>query len=174
MGQAIGFGFRGLLPYIGAALLQGVIFMLALAVPLGIAFATGSGVVIALVGLLAVVAAIYLYTKFSLTTPVIGLEKEFNPLKAIARSWKLTKGNSLRLWLFYFLLILAFMVLSLVIGMIVGLVFGLMGASVALVGNGLVSSLINAAFVCLFLAVLAAAHRQLSGGSPEEIGETFE
>ena len=170
VGQAIGFGFRGLLPYVGAAILQSLLFIFGLAIPLGLAGATGLPAVVALAVMLAVVGAIYLYTRLSLTTPVIGLEKQFNPFKAIARSWQLTKGNTLRLFLFYFLLFLVFLVVSLVIGMVFGVVFGLMGSGVALIGNGFVSAAVNTAFVCLFLAVLAAAYEQLSAGRSTATG----
>ena len=174
VGEAIGFGFRALLPFIGVGILQSLIFMLGLGVPLGIAGATGSVGAIALVGFVAVIAAIYLYTKLSLSITVIGMEKQFNPVKALGRSWSLTKGNSLRLWLFYFLLFLAFGVVSIVLTMVAGLVLGMAGAEVAFFGNALISALVNAVFVCLFLAVLAGAYRQLSGGAPEAIGETFD
>ncbi|WP_284124477.1 glycerophosphoryl diester phosphodiesterase membrane domain-containing protein [Parerythrobacter aestuarii] len=174
VGEAIGFGFKGLLPFLGIGLLQSLALMLVAGIPLGIAAATGSILLISLVGLTAVVLVIYVYTKFSLSVAVIGMEKQFNPVKAMGRSWALTKGNSLRLWLFYFLLFLAFGVLSAVVAMVVGLVLSLAGPEVALFGNGLVSSLINTVFVCVFLSVVAAAYRQLSGGTPDSISETFD
>jgi len=174
VGEAIKFGISGLLPFIGIGLLQVVLFMLVIGVPLGLVTATGSAIATALASLVAVVAMIYLYTKFSLSVAVIGLEKQFNPVAAMRRSWALTKGNSLRLWLFYFLLILAFGVVSLIITMVAGFVFGLLGAQVGLFGTGIVSSLLNSVFVCVFLAILGAAYRQLSGGAPETISKTFE
>lgn len=174
VGEAISFGVKALLPYLGTAILTALIFVLAIFVPVAIASATGSPIVIGLVSIAAVVLGIYLYTKLSLTAPVIGIERILNPVKVIARSWALTKGNSLRIFLFYFLLILAFGVVSLVIGMVVGLVFGFMGSDIAVLGTGIFSSLINAVFVCLFLAILAAIHSQLSGGSPEAVSATFD
>ncbi|GAA4050865.1 hypothetical protein [Parerythrobacter jejuensis] len=174
VGDAIGFGVKALLPYIGTALLTGLVFVLAIGVPVGIAAATGSTALIAIVGLLAFVGGIYLYTKLSLTAPVIGIERIMNPVKVIGRSWQLTKGNSLRLFLFYFLLILVFGVVSIVIGMVFGLVMAIFGPQGAAIGTGISSGLINAVFVCIFLAVLAAIHGQLSGGSSEGISETFD
>ena len=72
------------------------------------------GIVLALLTLAAPAAAtlavvltipvmIYLFIKFALTAPVIAIEGERNPIKALARSWKLTKGNSFRIVLFLFL-----------------------------------------------------------------------
>jgi hypothetical protein len=52
----------------------------------------------------------------------------------------------------------------LVIQMVLGLIFALFGPEGQMIGNGIVSSLLNAAWVTIFLAVLAATHHQLAGG----------
>ena len=41
-----------------------------------------------------------------------------NPIAALGRSWRLTKGNSLMLFLFYVLLVLAILVVSFVVTML--------------------------------------------------------
>lgn len=174
VGEAIGFGFRGLLAFVGVMLLQALVLMLALALPMALAAGSGSPVATALVGLMVLVGAAYIYTKFSLTVAILGIEKQSNPVTVLRRSWSLTKGNSLRLWAFYVLLVIAFLVVSVVVGIIAGIVFGLAGAEVALFGNGLVSGIMNALFVTILLAVIGAAYRQLSGGGAEAMRETFE
>lgn len=174
VGEAIGFGFRGLLAFVGVMLLQALVLMLALALPMALAAGSGSPVATALVGLMVLVGAAYLYTKFSLTVAILGIERQSNPVTVLRRSWSLTKGNSLRLWAFYVLLVIAFLVVSVVVGIIAGIVFGLAGAEVALFGNGLVSGIMNALFVTILLAVIGAAYRQLSGGGAEAMRETFE
>jgi hypothetical protein len=58
--------------------------------------------------------------------------------------------------------------------MIVGLFLALGGAQAALIGQAVISGLINAVFYVIFLGVLAAIYRQLAGPSPETVGETFE
>lgn len=174
VGDAIGFGFRGLLPFIGVMLLQALVLALALALPMGLAAGSGSPVAVALVGLLVLVGAAYLYTKFSLTVAVLGIERQSNPVAVLRRSWSLTKGNSVRLWAFYVLLVIAFIVVSAVVSILAGIVFGLAGAEVALFGNALVSGIMNALFVTVLLAVIAAAYRQLSGGGVDAMRETFE
>lgn len=172
VGEALGIGARLLLPYIGAQLLMsciyGLLFLLPIAVGVGVSVATG-----VLLGLVAVVAFAYLFTKFLMVPPVIAIERVVNPLSALGRSWRLTKGNSIRLFLFVLLLFVAVLVVGGVIGMVVGLVLALAGPEVAQVGNALVSGLINAVFYTIFLAVLAAVHRQLAGSAPEAVSETF-
>ncbi|MGN3975185.1 glycerophosphoryl diester phosphodiesterase membrane domain-containing protein [Tsuneonella sp. SYSU-LHT278] len=172
VGEALGAGARLLLPYIGAQLLMsciyGLLFLLPIAVGVGVSVATG-----VLLGLVAVVAFAYLFTKFLMVPPVIAIERVVNPLSALGRSWRLTKGNSIRLFLFVLLLFVAVLVVGGVIGMVAGLVLALAGPEVAQVGNALVSGLINAVFYTIFLAVLAAAHRQLAGSAPEAVSETF-
>ncbi len=174
VGEAIKAGAIGLLPYIGVQIIQTVIFIVVLGIPFGLATAAGSVAIAFVVGVIAFVAFLYLFTKFSLAAPVIAIEQVINPVKAMSRSWRLTKGNSVRLFLFYLLLFIALMVVFLIVTMVFGLVFALMGPQIMLIGNGIVSSLINAAWVMIFLAVLAAVHRQLAGPTTEDVRETFE
>ena len=172
--EALKAGATFLLPYIGAQLLTVAIYTLALGVPIGIASASGVALLIGLVFIAAFIGFLYLFTKFSLVPPVIAIERVMNPVRALGRSWQLTRGNSVRLFFFYALIFLCLLVIALVLTIVTGLVFALMGEEVALIGNGLVAAFVNMAWIVLFLAVLAAIHRQLSGGSPEAIGETFE
>lgn len=174
VGEAIAFGFGGLLPFIGVLLLQLAIMLVVLGLPIALAAQSGSLIVGALVSLLVLVGTAYLYTKFSLSVAVLGIGRERSPATALRQSWTLTKGNSVRLWLFYVLLIIAFLIVSAVVGMIFGVVFGLAGAEIARFGNALVSAMLNAVFVTILLAVVGAVYRQLSGGTPQSIVETFE
>lgn len=170
VGEALKSGLVYLLPYIGSQLLMTfIILVTALALAL-IAQVAGAAVG-ALLGVVAAVAMIYIYVKFSLTVPVIVIEKVANPVRALGRSWALTKGHSIRLFVFYLLLFIALVVIALV----TGLIAGLLGA---LTSPVLVSSLFNAAVnaiaIVVYLAVVAAIHRQLSGGTGETRGEPFE
>ncbi len=173
VGQALKAGLRLFLTYIGAQLLISVLFGLLLLVPIaiGTGMSIGAGV---LVGLIAVAAFCYLFTKFLLTPAVIAIERQANPIAALGRSWRLTKGNSLRIFLFLFLLFLALGVIGLVVTGIVGLVFALGGPETAVIGQAIVSSLINAIFYVIFLGLLAAIYRQLAGTSAAGVSETFE
>jgi|TARA_R100000049_G_C1954374_1_gene105922 hypothetical protein len=174
VGQAITVGAIGFLTsiaativlYIGVGVIGGVL--------MGVAIASKVTALAVVLGIVLFVAFIYLMVKFSLLAPVIAIDKVYNPFTALLRSWRLTKGNSVRLFFFYLLLLIALVVVSGVIGLIVMLVFGLMGDEVMLVGSGLINSAVNAVVIVLMLAILAAVHRQLAGPSAQSVGETFE
>ena len=163
-----------MLSYIAAQLLQTALIVFAVTVLITVGALTGLQALAALGGVIGFVATCYIFTKLSLAAPVIAIDGERNPVRALARSWTLTKGNSIRLFFFYLLLFIALVVVSGVIGMIVMLVFGLMGEEVMLIGSGLINSAVNAVVIVLMLGVLAAVHRQLAGPSAESMGETFE
>lgn len=172
VGEALAFGGKALIPYIVAQILLGLAVILTpiLLIALGAAINPG---IAALLGIVGIVLMIYIWVKFSLLSPVIAIERVMNPIKALARSWRLTKGNSLRLFALYVLLIVALLVLSLVAGLVFAL-FGALGETVGLLATAIGGGLISMAFTTIMLAVLAAAHRQLGGGSAEAARRTFE
>lgn len=173
VGEALKTGARLFLPYIGAQLLISAAFGLLVLFP----FAVGAGVSVVagvLVGIVALIALFYLFTKFLLTPAVIAIERQANPIAALGKSWRLTKGNSLRVFLFVFLLMIAVAVVGGVFSMIVGLVLALGGAEVAMIGQAVTGGLVNAVFYVIFLGVLAATYRQLAGPSAEAVRETFD
>lgn len=173
VGEALIFGAVAFFPYLAAQILVSLLLVIVLGVPIGLASLTGSTALVALVALAAFIGALYGFTKFSLLAPVMANERVLNPLKAPIRSWRLTKGNSFRLFLFYFLLAVAMIVVSIVVSMVIGVVFALLGSQAALWGNGIVSSALNAGWVTVFLAILAAVHDQLAGPRTADITETF-
>jgi len=171
--EALKTGAICLIPYLLAQILISILCVCIVLVP--VIGATLGGVAAGLLlGIVALVAFAYLMTKLSLTSPVIAIERVLNPIAALQRSWQLTKGNSVRLFLFYVLLVVALLVLSIVVGLVVALVGVVGGEEGGLIVMGVLNGLFNMAFVVIFLAVLAAVHRQLAGPSAESIGETFE
>lgn len=173
VGAALSTAVKLILTYVGAQLLLSAVFGLLILVP--IAVGAGASLAAGLVlGLVAIIALFYLFTKFALTPVVIAIEREANPIAAMSRSWKLTKGNSVRVFFFIVLLIIAVMVVGGVVSMVVGLLLALGGPETALIGQALVSGLVNAVFYVIFLGVLAATYRQLAGTSGERVRETFE
>lgn len=141
----------------------------AIAIPVGLALVTSP-----LAIFLVMPIVVYLAIKFSLIMPAIAIDRILNPLGALARSWKLTKGNSLRLFLFFMLLFIATVVIFALVSMIFGVVFAAMGGEVEKIGNAVVSSAISAGFVVIFFAVLAGVHHQLAGDRPEQPAEIIE
>jgi hypothetical protein len=172
VGQALKAGAIYLVPYICAQILIGLAAALIVLIPVaaGVAAGVGAG---ALLGILAFVGVIYIYTKFSLAVPVIVIEETMNPLRALARSWALTKGNSVRLFLFYLLIFVVFFVAIMVLGIVGGALGLIAGQEANLIINGLLGAAVNMGMVTVYLAVLAAVHRQLSG-NPQAVGATFE
>lgn len=172
VGQALAFGLKALVPYLLAQILLGMALVLVpvLLIALGAAVNPGVAVLLGMVGL---VVAVYLWVKFSLLSPVIAIEKTMNPIAALARSWALTKGNSLRLLAFYFLLIVAAAVLSMIASLVFSL-FMVLGEEIGLFAVAIGGGLVSMVFTTIMLAVLAAVHRQLSGSDAQGVGQTFE
>lgn len=181
VGQALGQAARALPTVLGAALLffagyMGVVLVaVMLAAVLGKLGAAGAAMAFALVVAL-IVGMVYVMVKLSLVLPVIVIERVTNPAAALARAWRLTKGNSLRLFFFYLLLGVVYFVILMVVTMVTMAIaiaiFG-QGKAAMLVG-GLLSGIVGAVASVILAAVLAAAHRQLAGPSPESLGSTFD
>lgn len=181
VGEAIKAGLVGLLPAIGTYLIVSIgamlIILLTFAVlgpVLGVDSANPSLQQLMLIASVGFLIMIYPAVKLSLAAPVIAIDKVGNPLKVLVRSWKLTKGNSLRLFLFYCLLFIVYIVLAIVVGMIMAVLILVAGQGAWLIINALISSALAAVASVVIVAVIAAAHRQLSGPSAAAVGETFE
>ncbi len=173
VGQAIKLGIRGLLPYFGALILIVIAAAILIGLPLGVLSAAGLGVVAVLI---AIPVLIYVSVKFSLYTAVIAIEQEYNPIKALQRSWQLTKGNSLMLFVFLLLLAIVIGILALLVTLATGVIFAAIGGTVEQAGVGFFSSIVNAVAAIVFLAVFAAVHQQFSGksGTGAEVTDVFE
>lgn len=172
VGEALGTGAKLMLPYLGVQILVSCILGIALLFPFAAGASAGPAAGV-LVGLVAAVVLAYLFTKFLLVSPVVAAERVINPLAVLGRSWRLTKGNALRLFTFVLLLAVGFMVVAIVASIVAGLILALAGSEVARVGDAIVSSLVSALFTAIFVTTLAAIHRQLAGRSPETVSETF-
>lgn len=174
VGEALVAGVKSSPAYLIAQLLSAFIIALIVGVPLGVLTAVGSPIVTLLAGALLVLFAIYAFMKFSLLAPVIAIEGERNPLRALTRSWRLTKGNSIRIALFLLLLFFTIGIIAALVSGLLGVVFAALGSEIALVGNGVVSAAVNSGIGVIFLVVIASIHRQLAGLSPEGLAATFE
>jgi len=183
-GAALSRGFRSALPFLGITLIMVLVYfvlVLVLGGVAGLAAAGGGAAGSILVALLAVPAIIYLGCRFAVLVPVVAVDQVFNPLTAIRRSWAVTQGKVLAI----FLAIVGFLLASLVA---LGLPFGLMvyllggtgggsadpGAAFGMVALGFL------VFVPLFIAysIYAAAftasmHSEVTGGGAESLEEVF-
>ncbi len=172
--EALVKGIGSILPYLAAQMLSGVAVAIIVGVPIGILAASAPPAVAVLAGFALVLVAAYLFIKFSLTAPVIVIDGTRNPIAALTRSWRLTKGNSFRIALFIVLLALIIAIISTLVTGVFALVFAAFGGTIAEIGNGLMNALVNALVGVVFLVVIAAIHRQLTGESPEGLATTFE
>ena len=179
VGEAIAGGIKALPTTIGAVIV-GYLVMILVAMVLAIIGGVltmligAAGAFVLIVGIFAVMAI--LGVKLSLTMPVIVVENQMNPITALTRSWRLTRGNSLRLFGFYALMFIGYLVIALILMGLIGAVAGVLGGATskgALLLTGVVGGAIGAVVGVLFCAVLAAIHRQLSGTGDAAIGDTF-
>lgn len=185
VGEAIRTALQYLPSLIGAIILFALGYSLAMVLVMaffgGLAVVAGAPGLAVMLGFLVVALVFYVFTKFSLTMPVIVIDRISNPVAALARSWRLTRGNSLRLFGFYLLLGIGYSVLALVAVSVVAAFMGmgqiasggLAQGSAALIALGLVSGVVGAAVSVVFSGILASIHRQLSGPSTGAIAETF-
>lgn len=174
VGEAIKLGFQGLLPYIGAQMLTGLAIGLVGMALIGVGAATGSTILTAVLVTAVFVAAVYAMVKTSLTAPVIMVEGVRNPITALTKSWHLTKGNSLRIGVFYLLVALVFVIAVGIIMAIIGVIATLiLGSAIATIVSTVISSALAAVMTLYFVAIIVAVHRQLSGDAPEVIRNTF-
>jgi hypothetical protein len=180
VGEALKLAVRSLPTVIGAALMffAGYVAAILLVGTLGAVLASASGVA-AIAGLAVIVLAagmVYALVKVSLVLPVVVIEQEYNPLAALRRSWRLTSGNSMRIFIFYLLLTAVYFVILMVVTMVImALAIAIAGqGKVAMMIGGIGSGAVGAAASVLLTGVLAAIHRQLAGPSPQAIGGTFD
>lgn len=127
----------------------------------------------ALLSLVILPVTLYLSIKFSLAIAVIVLAPEGNPIEAMRRSWRLTKSNSFRLFGFFLILGLLFVVIALILSLVVGLATAALGDRVALFGNAAFYALVLTVFYTLSYALTVAIYRQLSQ-TPAAQADLFE
>ncbi|KHK92522.1 lipoyltransferase [Novosphingobium malaysiense] len=181
VGEAISAALRALPTLIGVVLLTMAGTFLAsliLALLLGgiVGLILGKGAASALVAITLLAALVYAAAKLSLVIPVVVNEGIGNPLAAMVRSWQLTRHNSLRLFGFFVLLMIAYLAVAFTATVaLVGPVALILGEGRALtLYTGVISGAISAITSVVLVAVLAYTHRQLAGPSPDAIAETFE
>lgn len=162
VGQAISAGGKSVLSYIAAQLLQAVILAIVIFLLIGLPVASGLTPLAIIGGIAGLVAVAYVLTKLSIAAPIIAIDGQLNPVAALTRSWHLTKGNSVRLFFFYFLLLVAYIVISTIVSMVFALLFAMGGAEVQSFGQAISASLMNALLALFFAGVLAAIHTQLT------------
>ncbi len=170
VGEALSTGATAFVPYLIAQILLGIGIGIAIGAPVALAAASGIGALAFLIGMLAIPVMLYLMIKFAMVAPVMAIERTYNPITAMKRSWSLTKGNSLRIFLFFLLVVVAVMVIAILLTLVAQLI----GAIAGTIVEGVLTSLFGAIYTTVVVGVLAAIYRQLVGQSETDIGDTFD
>lgn len=173
-GEAISAGLRSCLTLLGVTVILLIAYFLGamLVGLLGAAWGTAAN---AIVLVLFVPVLVYLGCRLALITPVAAVERQVNPLKVIARSWNLTKGNVLPI----FLASLVYLFLLVVLGAVITLPLWGSIQSGSNLGAGLMLYLFFAfaAFGVLltisWAALVSVMHGQVSGQTDIDFEETF-
>lgn len=175
VGEAIRLGFKYTPTAIAAQLILGAAFGAMVLLPVLLGGATKSPGVTVLTLLAAFGLGIWAIIRLSLVAPSIVVERLTNPLKAMERSWQLTEGNALRLFAFYFLVVLSFGLVILVAEGLVSLFMALVATDKpAEIVTTLVATVLQAVMSVYLIAISAAAHRQLAGPSVQSTVDKFE
>ena len=149
-------------PTVGAALkmavaLLPIVFVVHLIA--GVAFTFGI--------LLLILPGIYLAIKFLLVSVVIAAEPERSPVAILQRSWRLTRGNSLRIFGFFLIIIIVAFVATLVANLIVGVPAALLlPDNLAQAITSVVSLMLQVGLNVVLMFVTIAIYRQLSADQP--------
>ncbi|HEX8223493.1 MAG TPA: hypothetical protein VF605_06735 [Allosphingosinicella sp.] len=177
VGEAIGHGFRRVLPMLGATLLL-VLALCLLLIPIVLATGLDSRDLmtptpatagkVALVMLVLLALLLFFGVRLLLMTPV-GAAETVGPVAIIARSWALTRGHFARLLGFLLLMALAALVVVMVATMVIGLIVAaILGAPAPDNAAGLimllVGGLLNAIFLVVMTTMVARLYLQLAGG----------
>lgn len=96
-----------------------------------------------------------------------------NPLKAVQRSFAVTKGNALPIFAFLLIVGITFLLISLAVSLVFGTLFLLMGMEMAAGGMGasllsVTTGIVSAAGTTIFALMQVSIYRQLTGdGTPD-------
>lgn len=166
--EALGMVPRLILPMIGAQLLIALLTQLPSLVTGLLPEPVAAGL-----GLVTLPLTLYLTVKFCLTSGVIVLGRQRNPVEAMRASWRLTRANSFRLFAFFAMLMLLAAVIGLILMLVIGLVLSAVGERAAMIGNAGVFALLLTVFYTVSFALTASIYRQLSQSVPDEEADLF-
>lgn len=117
--------------------------------------------------LLLILPGIYLAIKFLLVSVVIVAEPERSPIAVLQRSWRLTRGNSLRIFGFFLIIIIVAFVATLVANLIIGLPAALLlPDNLAEAITSVVSLMLQVGLNAVLMFVTIAIYRQLAADQP--------
>lgn len=179
VGEALVTGLKSVISVVGAFVIFMVLYFVVavvLVVPIAmVAGAIGAPVLAVFAPFLVIVAAFYLMARMSLTLPVIVNEHALNPLKALKRSWDLTRPSAWGVLGFWGILTVAYLVILLLVGGVFAMIASLAGqGTVATLIVGLANGLLAVGAGMVMSGLAVAMHGQLAGPSEQDISSTFD
>ncbi len=175
VGQAIRQGARGVLPVIAAQLIVAMVVGLIVSILMVGAVAIPAMLVRIIIGVAAAVGIAYVLVRMSLVSPIVVVEGQSNPLRALRRSWSLTQGTAGKLFAFFVLLLVVAVVVYMLLAGGLGLVISMIasGSAEATIKD-LIAACLQAVISVYSVAIIAACHRQLAGPSAAAAARPFE
>ncbi|MGB3739372.1 MAG: glycerophosphoryl diester phosphodiesterase membrane domain-containing protein [Pontixanthobacter sp.] len=164
VGEAIGAGVKGFLPYLASFLIVGIAVALAALLVGLITGASGAVVIGALLGIALLIVLVFVSVRLLLTGPIIAIEGVANPIAALRRSWRMVKGNTKRVFAFVLLIGIAILVVSMVVGFVFALIGSVFGPEAGLWIESILTAMLGAVTTLILLAAYVAIYRQLAGG----------
>lgn len=186
IGDALGVGFRFSLTLLALFIILGVIAFigsLVLGLVIGlVAGGTGSPEVGSALALLLILPlAIYLACRLSVTSPVVAVDEVKNPVSALSRTWTMTKGNVLTIFLSYLVLFVIAIVPLALFGLVfAGSIAGAVAGGTPELGGGIVIAgflvfiLFSVLFASAASAMVAVLHSMMTDSEGESLEATFE
>ena len=185
IGASFGVGFRGILTMFGVLILfivtyfaVGIVFAIVVAI---LAAALGEVATVILLFLM-VPAIIYLMCRLVMLPPVVAVDGVKNPVTALTRTWKLSRGHVLTI----FLSLLGFGILAVLVfgAMLAGFYGTITGMEeTMMMGDGppvgtivtmvLMFSIVSLIFAAAGAALFSAMHSKVSDLGTENLTETF-
>lgn len=175
VGQALSQALRVILPLILAIIITMVALyagLLVLQLPLML---LGPAVAAFLGAILGVLALFYVTARLAVTLPVMVIEWELNPVKALLRSWRLTSANPGNVFGFWMLMAVGWfvtMILQLAVSTLIAGVPG-PGPTATLI-QGLIGGAFAAAWGAIYCAMGVSMHAALTPPAPDTIATDFE
>ncbi len=180
VGETIKRGAKSVLTLIAVTVLFFLAYMLGailIFIPVALLGLVGEALA-AIGGILGAVAVIammlFLIGRFSVTMPVIVLEKDLNPVTAMVKSWKLTAPKKWALMGFWSLLLIAYTVIALIVTSAVGVIAALASGTASALIMGIFTGLLGVIVAMIVSGIAVALYQSLSGQTAESVSETFE
>ena len=179
VGTALKRGIAVVPSTLAVLILFAIVYLLgtiAVVVPISLLATLGGTTVLTLLAvLITVLFVVWLMARLSMTLPALVLGDTLNPVKAMLHSFRLTAPRQAAIVLFWVVLTVVYVVISLVVTGIFSLVAALLGTGpAALVLLGFVNGVLAMAVGVLLCAIATAMYEQLAGPDPERIERTFE